>query len=87
MLDRRKKPMYNYHDYYDPMCNTLKKLPATRPSAMVLSKKTFDSSAWAKERAQSLRYEAVWETVPRQNSIVSKNCSRNTSPNVSSWCA
>lgn len=40
---------------------------------IVLSKKTAESCPWARERAQRRKYEAVFETVPRANSIVSIN--------------
>jgi len=41
------------------------------PLIIVLSKNTAASYPWANERAHSLRYEAVLETVPNTNSIVS----------------
>ena len=42
-----------------------------KPAIMVLSKNTAANYPWANDKAQSLRYEAVLETVPRTNSIVS----------------
>ncbi len=38
---------------------------------IIFSNNTFESSACARLRAQSLKYDAVFETVPRENSIVS----------------
>jgi len=36
----------------------------------IRSKITYESCPWAKDKAQSLRYEAVLETVPKTYSIV-----------------
>ena len=43
--------------------------PDLRASSNVKSKKTFANYPCAKLSAQSLKYEAVFETVPRTNSI------------------
>lgn len=42
-----------------------------RAIPIVFSKKTAESSLWARERAHNLRYDAVFDTVPRTNSMVS----------------
>lgn len=41
-----------------------------RKPSIVIDHNTSESCACANERAQSRRYEAVWEIHPRQNSIV-----------------
>lgn len=41
------------------------------PPPTVFSKKTFDNCPWARERAHRRRYEAVFEMLPRINSMVS----------------
>lgn len=41
-----------------------------RDPSRVIDHNTSDSCACANERAQSRRYEAVWEIHPRQNSMV-----------------
>jgi len=47
--------------------------PLWNPPFKQLSKKTFASWEWARDKAQRRKYEAVFETVPRMNSIVSIN--------------
>lgn len=39
--------------------------PKKRPA--VCWKKTLDSCEWARDSAQSLKYDAVFDTVPRTN--------------------
>ena len=45
----------------------------SRATFKILSKSTFESSECARLNAQSLKYDAVFETVPKENSIVSIN--------------
>ena len=46
-------------------------LPLATPAPMkTLSQNTAESCAWARERAQRRRYDAVLDTAPRTNSIV-----------------
>lgn len=40
-------------------------------TSIIFSNITFESSEWAKLNAQSLKYDAVLDTVPKENSIVS----------------
>lgn len=50
--------------------------PETEPYRIKLNI-TSDNWAWARDKAQSLKYEAVFETVPRTNSIDSmKECTK-----------
>ena len=47
---------------------------ATNISFFIISTRiTSDNLQWARDKAHSLRYEAVFEIVPRENSIVSIN--------------
>jgi hypothetical protein len=41
------------------------------PPPIVFSKNTLESCPWASDNAQRRRYEAVFEILPRTNSIVS----------------
>ena len=41
------------------------------PPPIVFYKNTFDNWPWAKDKAQRRRYDAVFEILPRTNSIVS----------------
>lgn len=43
-------------------------------ASIAFSQKTAASSVWASDRAHSRRYEAVLDTIPRTNSIVSMAC-------------
>ncbi len=42
-----------------------------RVDRIAFSQNTVASSEWARERAHRRRYEAVFDTIPRTNSIVS----------------
>jgi hypothetical protein len=65
---------------------TTPKIPVD-PKALsrVMLYNTSESWAWARERAQSRRYEAVFEIHPRQNSMVWMTWWMMTSPISNGW--